>query len=496
MIALAQQPPPPGRVRVFGDTNSRRDRKKTPIPPAQQKNESPNKLNLNRPQGVNGVTPTKNTPATNQWKLERVELKDESEFFGVIIAESKTELEFAEIVRPKGRPMYVVIRPIPISEIADIDLLSATHHKELLGRVQRFKNRLRIEAGKMDDVPLSQIQQGNRVVFQFNGPWFQLTSSTDEVATRRCVVRIEQIFRAYRHVIRPRIEPTKPLHIVLYGSMDEYQGYLQRNLIAIKSPAFYSAAKNTILAGSDINRFTERVRQSQVHNKKIEAQYDQKNREFKMGLAKLFERMRANGIPDREIEKERVLRQASWTREYEAKMQEIKTADRRNSAKFNEVTRDMFTRIFHEAFHAYLNNFIIEDADRKVPRWLNEGLAQVFEGGQLDDGMLRIDAPNRSKLNSVKKLFDNKTAFPIADLLRAPNEEFLVTHIDSSSQQHYVQSWALTYYLIFNKNLLGDKLHRVAQRNSQDPFESFQALVNQPLIEVEADYREYLQALK
>ena len=41
---------------------------------------------------------------------------------------------------------------------------------------------------------------------------------------------------------------------------------------------------------------------------------------------------------------------------------------------------------------------VYNPATHDVPRWLNEGLAQVFEGGQLESGSLRIDAPDRVKL--------------------------------------------------------------------------------------------------
>lgn len=127
---------------------------------------------------------------------------------------------------------------------------------------------------------------------------------------------------------------------------------------------------------------------------------------------------------------------------------------------------------------------------------MNEGLAQVFEGGQLDDGRLRIDAPNPRKRAAAKALFDSQQAIPIVDLLRAPNNEFLVTHSDSSSQKHYLQSWALTYYLIFNENLLSEKLQRYVLGSEQNPLESFQALVDKPFDEIETGYREFLQSRK
>ena len=65
----------------------------------------------------------------------------------------------------------------------------------------------------------------------------------------------------------------------------------------------------------------------------------------------------------------------------------------------------MFVRLFHEAFHAYLENYVYPQTDHDVPRWLNEGLAQVFEGGQLESGSLRLDAPDTARLKLLQEDF-------------------------------------------------------------------------------------------
>ena len=44
----------------------------------------------------------------------------------------------------------------------------------------------------------------------------------------------------------------------------------------------------------------------------------------------------------------------------------------------------MFRRLYHEAFHAYLDNYVYESPGYEIPTWLNEGLAQVFAAGLLE----------------------------------------------------------------------------------------------------------------
>ncbi len=58
----------------------------------------------------------------------------------------------------------------------------------------------------------------------------------------------------------------------------------------------------------------------------------------------------------------------------------------------------MFAQLYHEAFHAYVENYVCPPADVTLPHWLNEGLAQIFEAGQMEGDSLRIDAPDRKRL--------------------------------------------------------------------------------------------------
>src|SRR5207249_622937 len=57
----------------------------------------------------------------------------------------------------------------------------------------------------------------------------------------------------------------------------------------------------------------------------------------------------------------------------------IKMAEDRNTDGYHQERRRMFRRLFHEAFHAYLNTFVYPPEEGEMPRWFNEGLAQVFE---------------------------------------------------------------------------------------------------------------------
>jgi Protein of unknown function (DUF1570) len=105
--------------------------------------------------------------------------------------------------------------------------------------------------------------------------------------------------------------------------------------------------------------------------------------------------------------------------------------------------------IFHEYTH-----FLVNRSSRRLPMWLNEGLAEfysTFNGSERDSRMIvgrpipahRMLLREAGGLIPLKKFLDS-TALPA--LLRDPR----------STQRFYAESWALTHYL-----LLGDaRIHQ------------------------------------
>jgi hypothetical protein len=163
----------------------------------------------------------------------------------------------------------------------------------------------------------------------------------------------------------------------------------------------------------------------------------------------------------------------------------------------------MFRRLYHEACHAYLANYVYPDGDYQVPRWLNEGLAQVFESGQLDGDTLRIDAPDRPALLAVQSMIERGEPLPLEELLWSDQTDFLTSHGEAGgrARQIYYLSWALTYYLTF----LGEKpLWGTAQLDAYvtpderglSPTSRFVALVRMPVERFSESWRDALQRLK
>lgn len=433
----------------------------------------------------------------SHWPLELLEVADGPVYRGVVVAESEGETEFAEIIRPAGKPMFAVIHPVPSNKIHRIERLKAKDHENLLRQFERFRYRTRIEAGSMESLQLKRTGSGNAASWQYVGPWFDLESTADEVMTRRSIVRVEQIFRAYRQLLPADHPGETGLKILILGSMDDYRGLLRSWGFAVSGPAFYSAGENLIVAGSDLNAFSERLREASLANSTARKDYEQLMESFPKRLSDVLERMRKAGYGEEEIEREAKLRRTVWQREYDAALARLNLADYRNAAKFDEVTSRMFRQLYHEAFHAYVANYAYSSAEHTMPRWLNEGLAQVFESAQLDAGTLRVDAPDRLRLDRLQRDLQGETSLRVASVLAADEQSFLSLNGNSDTQQIYLYSWGLAYYLAFESKLLGARQLGDYVRNEREfgPPARFASLVGESVDKFEARWRDAMLSL-
>ncbi len=83
--------------------------------------------------------------------------------------------------------------------------------------------RMLIEAARMEDLSLAADKQDGELLWKYDGPWFALESTASEAMTRRSIVRLEQIFAAYRQVLPPRTKSPQRLTIRIFGGSDQYR---------------------------------------------------------------------------------------------------------------------------------------------------------------------------------------------------------------------------------------------------------------------------------
>ncbi len=431
------------------------------------------------------------------WQLESLTLVDGTRYAGLVLSEGASEWEFAEIVRPPGRPMFAVIRPLDAAEIESVQRLEPDQRRQLEDRFARFRARARIEAGRMRDVHLEPAETDQGPGWAYRGTWFRLESTADQEMTRRTIVRVEQVFRAYRQVLPAVREPAEPLRIVLLGDMSDYRRVLESWKLDIANPAFYSPVHNRIVVGTDLNVFSERLEQIRTQHAAVRRKYDQWAESFPSRLAEVLAEMRARDYDSAEIEMEARARRAAWEREYSAALTRLEVADRKNIARFAEVTRQSLARLYHEAFHAYAENFVYPREQDPLTKWLDEGLAQIFETAQLDGDTLRIDAPDPLRLAQLQEDLAGNEPWAIADVLNAPDDQYLTRHEGDAGHRLYLYAWGLTWYLIYNQNLLyGERMDRyVRNPDGRGPVARFEELTDMPLEQFEPAWHDAMRNL-
>jgi hypothetical protein len=261
----------------------------------------------------------------------------------------------------------------------------------------------------------------------------------------------------------------------------EYHTLLKKQGRNILNPAFFDAGKNQIICASDLESLgadLELVRQR--HKRLLEELKDQELR---------VKRQYHGAVP------------SAIREQLAAKRNQIRAADLKNDDIFKEATRQLFHTLYHEAFHAYLAQFVYPASDAEVPRWLNEGLAQIFETALVEAGEIRVGHADPCRLERTKAALRKHDLLSVTQLLRAGPHDFLIGHAGDQpvSDRTYLSAWALAFYLAFERHLLGTPaLDRYvhALHCGVDPVEAFRELVGEPLPEFEHAVERYLLDLR
>ncbi|HZU38375.1 MAG TPA: DUF1570 domain-containing protein, partial [Gemmataceae bacterium] len=308
-----------------------------------------------------------------------------------------------------------------------------------------------------------------------------LLSNAHEDLVRRAVVRLEQVYRAYARYLPPRQKGGKPTRIVLFRSLDDYQGFLKEAGDHVLNPAFYDPDTNRILCASNLERLAQQLADARKHHREMLADLKRREREWRRqnhghltsSLADYLHRQRVR----------------------------IEATNRRNNRVLDRATQHLFQTLYHEAFHAYLDNFVYPHRTTTVPRWLNEGLAQIFEAGIVEAGEVRVGAADPDRLDRLRQGFAKGTALSLIDILHSGFSQFVVERDgdQARSSEYYLHSWALAHYLMFERKLLGTSAldrYVLALHQHVNPASAFQELVGQPLPEFEKDFRSYVRRLQ
>jgi len=432
----------------------------------------------------------------DDWKYEVVYPLRTSPYRGLILKHGGGELEMWSIDRKPGRPAIYHRVKLSDGEIDRIERLPPEERETLRRRFaalqeedKRLTEQLKpLEPGAAESPLAAKLTlhetpwNGDRSIkaLRYDSSHFILVSN----APRRVVVvaatRLEKVYAAYVRCLPPRAKGERTT-VLLPQSRADYQALVRGQGRELLNPAFFDPDKNQIVCAFDWQHTIEELHRVLRYHIKLRKELNEREEE----LRKAYK----GSLP------------AEFKTLFADKRRQIEAAEARNKETFTRAQDRLFQRLFHEAFHAYLLNFVYPPRDGELPRWLNEGLAQIFETAIFEVGELRIGHADKERLDAVRVALGRDALLPLSDLLRCGPKQFQVAHDGDKqvSDRNYLASWALAFYLTFDRKVLGtpalDAYVRDLKRGT-DPLDAFRTLTGQPLSKFERDFQDYLKHLR
>jgi hypothetical protein len=445
-------------------------------------------------------------PGADEWKFDVVYRKKGPPLRGLVLAQGPAGVDIKCISRKPGSPTIVFLEKLSPAEVERVELLppeqrqllgqrldALKQERKLLGERLKALNRAAkgpVRSGDHFDLRPAEDRDLPGKALRYESGHFRLVSNARAEVVQLAAIQLEQVYAAYARCLppRPRTPPGKPTKILLAGSLQDYEALVRRRRVNLINPAFYDPARNEIVCGSDLERLSEGIEKARCHHDKLNAEIGERLKE----LGRAYK-----GFVPAELKKP--------LDEARAK---ILAAERLNHAAFARARDRLFQTLYHEAFHAYLANYVYPGRKGQVPNWLNEGLAQIFETAIVEVGELRVGHADEKRLVAVRTSLAARTAdpswgtlLPPAELLRSRPQDFLVAHAQDRqvSDRYYLAAWALTFHLTFGRKVLGTKAFNdyvAALDRGTDPVAAFEGLAGRPLPKFEQEYLQYLKQLK
>jgi hypothetical protein len=417
------------------------------------------------------------------WPMDVLHLRNGKRLTGLVVRETERHVQFQNVRRRPGRPTVVIASTFDRAEVARVERIGDDDRRRLVARLAELDPTGEREQEKMGRIELHPAVWGSKpgAGWRYDSDYFTLTSGASETIVRRAAVRLEEFFAAFTDLLPPRHAGGGPTSVVLVPSVEEYRSMVRAEGRAFLNPAFYDPSANRIVCASDLKRLGDDLEPLRRKHKQMLA-------EGVKAEAELRKRFRPGDLP-------RFLQPILDERRL------IRAADEANQKALDRAMESLLRAMAHEAFHAYLASFVYPPAEGGLPRWLNEGLAQVVETAFLEAGELRVGHADGDRLDRCRDLLRRGQLLPLADLLTDDPKRFLVTHAGDrfGSDRAYLTCWALAFHLTFERRLVGTPAFERYVKDlaaGTPPVRAFETLVGRDLAGFEGDFRRWLTLLQ
>lgn len=429
------------------------------------------------------------------WPLERITLVAGRTLEGLVDdGPDADDVGIVEVVRRPGRPMYLVARRLPARAVASIERLPDAERQVLAARIEAFRTGDRTQRESAAAVALERHEVDGP--WSSMGPWYTVESSASQSLTRQAIVRLESLFDAFERLVPAAgADPTpRRLDVRLCGSQADYARMQTTVGITAANPAFYLPQRGLLVAGSDV---TTVVEEAQLAADGLDAAVERQrglDADVATGLRDLATALESQGIAPSQRAEIVARTRARWQREKAATLARVEQARKENAAVVERARREFFTALAHEAWHAYADLRLGHGG--RLPPWLDEGLAQVFETGLLEAGELRLDAPDSQRLRRLAQLLDATRASLLPSLVVDGEKQFIVDHgtAAAESRQAYLLAWGVAYDLALGAPVLSARALEAAADAGADRA-WLESLVGMPLADYETAWRSRMLAL-
>jgi regulator of replication initiation timing len=431
--------------------------------------------------------------------MERIELADGRTLMGLIESVDDRWVHMLVIKREPGRRTQLVVRPVERSAVVRMERLPEPDRVHLQERVAVLAFHARIEAARMEAVELEKKVHNKIPVFLYAGRWFSLESNLPEQMTRRVIVRLEQIFSGYRQLLPPRTESHRPLRIQIFSSRMEYEEAIGRYGVRLANPAVFLPKENLVLAGTELGQVAAQLQQLEEEHARLRQELNGLREQLANKLEQLGRKLRQQGIPRQEAAKILQRERLSFDNQIAQKLADIHRVDRKNTELFSQIMEQTLRQLYHEAFHAYMENYLFPSSQYQVPLWLQEGLAMLFQEGIVEADNLRLDAISQEAASLIRKDRRQGATMPLEQLLGAGSTEFLQAPGAGSAlgNRYYAYAWAAVYYLCQTERLNLARLEAYLSPAAQGltPQQRLERLLGMDPARWEQDWQKFLQTL-
>ncbi len=165
--------------------------------------------------------------------------------------------------------------------------------------------------------------------------------------------------------------------------------------------------------------------------------------------------------------------------------------------KENRTREEVLSTLYHEGFHQFLYNRV----SRKVPIWLNEGLAEYFAEATWDGDAFIMGQKPVQRIHALQDAARSGTLMPMQKLLSMKEGEW-AANVQSGSRLarlQYNQAWSIIHFLLHaNDGRYADRLdgYLKSRVRWENPARAFRSNFGRDIRAMQSAWKDYIMELE